>query len=129
MGSPAGKSWEVAFSNISSWAGGLEDKDALGSRTADSYVEHFIRHSEARYFGVCEHRLTKDKLEVVQHKLASMGKRGIFHPAAPDHERGVELPGGVGLIVPIHCQVEPHTGGANRISCRKRCIEIQVLRR
>ena len=106
MGSPAEKSWEVAFSNISSWTSGLEDIDTLGSRTADSYVEHFIRHSESRYFGVCEHRLTKSKLEVVQHKLGSMGKRGIFHPAAPDHERGVELSGGVGLIVPIHCQVE-----------------------
>ena len=76
MGSPAEKSWEIAFSNISSWASGLEDKDALGARTVDSYVEHFIRHSEARYFEVFEHRLTKDKLELVQHKLASMGKKG-----------------------------------------------------
>ena len=62
MGSPADKSWEVAFSNISSWASGLEENDVLGSHTADSYVEHFIRHSKARYFGVCEHRFTQDKI-------------------------------------------------------------------
>ena len=74
----------------------------LGSNTADTYFEQYIGMASAKYFAVCEHRLTAAQLPLVSRKLKRMGLAWLFNPAAADPDRGVQLTGGVGFIAPLY---------------------------
>ena len=46
-------------------------------------------------------------LNLAVSSLRHTGRHAILHAAAPDHERGVVLSGGVGFIAPLHNGAQP----------------------